>query len=61
LAGFSRFKAIIPADFLVTIQYNDLISSSTTTQAVELEKYPSYVVKPKLKTDKVQWVIEFIE
>lgn len=61
LAGFSRFKSIIPADFLLTIQYNDLISSNNTTQAVHLEKYPAYVIKPKLKTDKVQWVIEFVE
>lgn len=61
MAGFSRFKSIIPADFSVIIQYNDLISSNNNTQNLTIDKYPTHVIKPKLKPDKVQWIIEFVK
>lgn len=61
MAGFSRFKSVIPADFNVTIQYNDLISSNNNTQPLKLEQYPSHIIKPKLKTEEVQWIIEFVK
>ena len=61
MAGFSRFKTIIPADFTITLQYNELISSNNDTHPLTLEQYPSHIVKPKLKTEKVQWIIEFVK
>lgn len=60
MAGFSQFKSIIPADFTVTIQYNDLISSNQTTERLQLEQYPPFVIKPKLNPDRVKWIIEFV-
>lgn len=61
MAGFSRFKSIIPADFTVTLHYNELISSSNNTHKLTLEQYPSHIVKPKLKVEEVQWIIEFVK
>jgi YbbR domain-containing protein len=61
LAGFSKFKGIIPADFTVTINYNDLISSNSTTHNPTLEQYPAYVLKPKIKQESVTWIIEIIK
>ena len=61
LAGFSRFKNIIPADFTVTIDYNDLISSSSTTATVHIEQAPEYVIKPKVRPETVTWIIEVIK
>jgi hypothetical protein len=60
MAGFSRFKSIIPADFTVTIQYNDLISSNQTTERLHLEQFPKYILKPKVRPEQVKWIIEFI-
>lgn len=59
MAGFSRFKNIIPADFTVTIHYNDLISSSQTTERLHLEQYPKYIINPKIRPEQVKWLIEF--
>ena len=61
MAGFSQFKSIIPADFTVTLLYEDLIRSNNNTHAVTLSQYPSHVLKPKIKPEKVQWLIEFIK
>ncbi len=61
LAGFSKFNNIIPADFTVTVNYNDLISSTSTTAAVLLEQYPNYIIKPKIRPETVTWIIEVIK
>lgn len=61
LAGFSRFKSIIPADFTITLNYHELISSNATTHPLTLEQYPKYVLKPKIKPETVKWIIEFVK
>ncbi len=61
MAGFSRFNSIIPADFTITLPYNELISSNDNTHPLTLEQHPLHIVKPKLKPEEVQWIIEFVK
>ena len=61
MAGFSQFKSVIAGDFTVTLLYEDLIRSNNNTHSITLAQHPSHVLKPKVKPEKVQWLIEFVK
>lgn len=61
LVGLSKYKEIRPSDFILSIDYQSLRQSHTNTETVTLESFPWYIKQPRLKNDKVKWLIEFVE
>ncbi len=61
LVGLSKYKEIRPSDFILSLDYEVLRKSNSSSETVTLESYPEHIKKPYLKNDKVKWLIEFVE
>lgn len=59
--GVSHYHDIKASDFLVTVDYQDLLQSNTQTQFVSLQKTPSTVSNCKMEPDNVQCLLQVFD
>ncbi len=59
--GISKFSKISPDDFVVSIDYNNIMKSNTKRQYLKIEKVPTGVINVKLEIQDVEWLIEVKE
>jgi hypothetical protein len=61
MVGISKYKKVKSSDFTVSIDYEDLIESSSKTEFVNIDTKPSFVSNCRINPQEVQWVMEVIE
>jgi hypothetical protein len=58
LVGVSRYTRIKPEDFIIGIDYQDMMASNSKTMPLKLVKTPSYIRQVRITPLKVDCLIE---
>lgn len=61
LVGISNYNKIKESDFVIYIDYNDIIKSDTKEQFLSIGQTPSEIINYKLEPADVQWLLEVTE
>ncbi len=61
MVAVSRYNSVIPSDFSVSINYEDILSNKSNLHSLTLERYPAHIRNPKIKPEKVECMIEVIK
>ncbi len=61
LVGISKYSEISASDFVISIDYDNIIKSRGEDEFLEIESYPAEVTNCKITPLSVKWIIQVIE